>query len=112
MDYLRLSDANIITKKYMDSILIEPRYIDSVKADISFDFLGETFDCPIMMPAFSHLQLQVNIFRQGRIQYLLPFLSFQIFSLHEIIPLRSTIVSLTTKNNNHPQPMTSPAALF
>ena len=55
MDYTRLSDANIITKKYMDSILIEPRYIDSVKADISVDFLGETFDSPIMMPAFSHL---------------------------------------------------------
>ena len=55
MDYTRCSDANIITKKYMDSILIEPRYIDSVKADISIKFLGERFDSPVMMPAFSHL---------------------------------------------------------
>lgn len=27
--YKRISDANIITEKYMDSILIESRYIDS-----------------------------------------------------------------------------------
>jgi isopentenyl diphosphate isomerase/L-lactate dehydrogenase-like FMN-dependent dehydrogenase len=55
MDYTRLSDANIITKKYMDSILIEPRYIDSKKADISIEFLGQKLDSPVMTPAFSHL---------------------------------------------------------
>ena len=55
MDYTRLSDANIITKKYMDSLLIEPRYIDSVKADVSTEFLGAGFDTPVMTPAFSHL---------------------------------------------------------
>ncbi|MCR5421555.1 MAG: alpha-hydroxy-acid oxidizing protein [Lachnospiraceae bacterium] len=55
MDYIRLSDANIITQKYMDSILIESRYIDSVKADISIEFCGDDFDTPVMTPAFSHL---------------------------------------------------------
>ncbi len=55
MDYTRLSDANIITEKYMDNLLIEPRYIDSVVADTSLDFWGEKFSMPVMTPAFSHL---------------------------------------------------------
>ena len=56
MDYQRLSDANVITAKYMDSILIEERLIDSVVADISTTFFGEKFDSPVMTPAFSHLK--------------------------------------------------------
>lgn len=32
-----LSDANVITRRYMDSILIESRYIDSVTADLTTD---------------------------------------------------------------------------
>ncbi len=55
MAYTRVSDANEITEKYMDSILIEERLIDSVKADLSTTFLGERFDMPVMTPAFSHL---------------------------------------------------------
>ncbi len=55
MDYTRLSDANIITEQYMDSLLIEERLIDSVVADLSTTFLGEKFDMPVMTPAFSHL---------------------------------------------------------
>ncbi len=55
MDYTRLSDANVITEKYMDSILIEERLIDSVVADILTGFLGVKFDMPVMTPAFSHL---------------------------------------------------------
>ena len=56
MEYNRVSDANEITKKYMDSILIEERIIDSKLADTSIEFLGETFSSPVMMPAFSHLK--------------------------------------------------------
>ena len=56
MDYQRISDANIITAKYMDSILIEERLIDSVVADISTEFFGEKFASPVMTPAFSHLK--------------------------------------------------------
>ena len=55
MGYNRVSDANEITARYMDSILIKQRLIDSVVADTSIDFLGERFDSPVMMPAFSHL---------------------------------------------------------
>jgi len=55
MAYTRLSDANEITARYMDSILIEERLIDSVNADISTSFFNENFDTPVMTPAFSHL---------------------------------------------------------
>ncbi len=55
MAYTRLSDANEITERYMDSILIEENLIDSVVADLTTTFLGETFDMPVMTPAFSHL---------------------------------------------------------
>ena len=56
MEYSRISDANVITQKYMDSILIEEKIIDSVVADTTTEFLGETFSMPVMMPAFSHLK--------------------------------------------------------
>ncbi len=56
MKYERLSDANVITEKYMDSILVEERLIDSVTADTTISFWGEKFDMPVMMPAFSHLK--------------------------------------------------------
>ncbi len=55
MAYTRLSDANEINERYMDSILFEQRLIDSVKADISTTIFGEEFSMPVMMPAFSHL---------------------------------------------------------
>ena len=55
MEYNRISDANVITREYMDSILIEERIIGSVVADTAVDFLGETFSMPVMTPAFSHL---------------------------------------------------------
>lgn len=55
MGYERISDANIINEKYMDSILFEERLIDSVSADTETDFLGERFSMPVFMPAFSHL---------------------------------------------------------
>lgn len=56
MSYTRLSDANEITERYMDSILIEERLIDSVKAELTTRILGETFSMPILTPAFSHLK--------------------------------------------------------
>ncbi len=51
----RISDANVITQKYMDSLLIESRYIDSIVADTTTEFLGEKFSMQVMTPAFSHL---------------------------------------------------------
>lgn len=55
MDYTRSSDANEITARYMDSILIEERLIDSVNADTKTTLFGEAFSSPVLTPAFSHL---------------------------------------------------------
>ena len=56
MAYTRSSDANEITARYMDSILMEQRLIDSVKADIETEIFGEKFSMPVLTPAFSHLK--------------------------------------------------------
>ena len=52
MAYTRLSDANVINEKYMDSILFEERLIDSVAADVSAEFLGERFSMHVFNPPF------------------------------------------------------------
>ncbi len=67
--YKRVSDANQITEKYMDSILIEPRYIDSVVADLKCSFFGEEFSMPIMTPAFSHLGIYNGREKTGLEEY-------------------------------------------
>ena len=51
----RPSDANAITRRYLDSILIEERLIDAQTASLETEIFGTKFDTPIMMPAFSHL---------------------------------------------------------
>ena len=56
MAYSRISDANEITARYMDSILIKERLIDSVVADTSTELFGTVFSSPVMTPAFSHLK--------------------------------------------------------
>ena len=56
MAYSRISDANEITARYMDSILIKERLIDSVVADTSVELFGTRFSSPVMTPAFSHLK--------------------------------------------------------
>ncbi len=55
MDYTRISDANVLTSRFMDSILFTQRLVDSVCADLTTTFFGETFSMPVMTPAFSHL---------------------------------------------------------
>lgn len=49
------SDANILTREYFDSILVEMRHIDGSLPDTSLRLFGESFDTPIMMAALSHL---------------------------------------------------------
>ena len=56
MGYTRSSDANKITERYLDSILIGQRLIDSVKAQTGTELFGESFSSPVMTPAFSHLK--------------------------------------------------------
>ena len=49
------SDAGAITRRYLDSILIEERLIDAREASLDTEIFGRTYKTPIMMPAFSHL---------------------------------------------------------
>ena len=56
MAYSRISDANEITERYLDSILFKERLIDSVVADTGIEMFGTRFSSPVMMPAFSHLK--------------------------------------------------------
>lgn len=48
-------DANIITREYFDSILLEGRYLDSDLPDLTFELFGEKFRTPVMTAALSHL---------------------------------------------------------
>lgn len=56
MAYIRVSDANEITERYLDSLLFKERLIDSVVADTCMELFGTGFSSPVMMPAFSHLK--------------------------------------------------------
>ena len=56
MDKFNPSDANHITRNYLDSILIEERLMDSDIASTEFELFGEKFASPIMTPSFSHLE--------------------------------------------------------
>ena len=53
MEYTANSDK--ITRDYFDSLLIEPRYIDSDLPSTKFELYGKTFETPIMTAALSHL---------------------------------------------------------
>lgn len=58
MDFSHVSkagDTNQITRAYLDSLLMESRYIDSCVPDTSTTIFGKTFASPIMISAFSHL---------------------------------------------------------
>ena len=48
-------NSNTITREYLDSLLIETRYLDSCLANTEFRLYGETFPSPIMTAALSHL---------------------------------------------------------
>lgn len=51
----KADDANIINRRYLDSLLVEMRVIDSVEPSLDTEIFGRRFSSPIMMPAFSHL---------------------------------------------------------
>ncbi len=51
----RRGDSNKITRDYLDSLLIETRYIGSTLPDTSMELFGEKFSTPVMLAAFSHL---------------------------------------------------------
>ena len=51
----KADDANVINRRYLDSLLVEMRVIDSVKPCLTTRIFGREYTSPIMMPAFSHL---------------------------------------------------------
>lgn len=51
----RSDDANLINRRFLDSLLVEMRVIDSTEPSLDTEILGSPFSSPIMMPAFSHL---------------------------------------------------------
>ena len=50
------ADPSAITREYMDNIIFEGNVIDSVTPDISTEFLGHSFNSPVMSAALSHLK--------------------------------------------------------
>lgn len=50
-----IGNSNIITRKYLDSLLIETRYMNSSVPDQSLTLYGQHFDSPVMTAALSHL---------------------------------------------------------
>ncbi len=50
-----VGNSNTITRNYLDSLLIETRYIDSANPNADFELYGEHFTSPVMTAALSHL---------------------------------------------------------
>lgn len=48
-------NSNRITRAFLDSLLIETRFMDSTNPDTTFTLYGERFSSPIMTAALSHL---------------------------------------------------------
>lgn len=48
-------NSNRITRDYLDSLLIETRYMDSGSPALDFDLYGKRFASPVMTAALSHL---------------------------------------------------------
>lgn len=48
-------NSNKIARNYLDSLLIETRYLNGNNSDTTFTLYGETFSSPIMTAALSHL---------------------------------------------------------
>ena len=58
----RSVSSDVITREYLNSLLVEVRHLDSVKADTGFTLYGKTFKTPVMTGALSHLG---NIYPDG-----------------------------------------------
>lgn len=50
-----MKSSDEFTRRYFDSLLITPRYIDSDLPDTSIELFGRKFDTPVMTAALSHL---------------------------------------------------------
>ena len=50
-----IGNSNTITRNYLDSLLIETRYMNAASPSTEFTLYGERFSSPIMTAALSHL---------------------------------------------------------
>ena len=48
-------DSNQLTRAYLNSLLVETRYLDSCVPSLEMELFGRRFSSPIMRAAFSHL---------------------------------------------------------
>lgn len=60
------SNSDTITRDFFDSLLLEPRYIDSDLPVTKLELYGRTFDTPVMTAALSHLG---NTAENGMVKY-------------------------------------------
>ncbi len=51
-----IGNSNRISREYIDSLLVETRYMDSTNPDYGFELYGESFSSPIMTAALSHME--------------------------------------------------------
>ena len=51
----KTGDSNRITREYLDSLLLETRYIGSTGSSTEFTLFGRRFETPVMTSALSHL---------------------------------------------------------
>ena len=51
----KAGNSNRITRQYLDSLLIETRYMNSSNPDLTMELYGKTFPSPVMTAALSHL---------------------------------------------------------
>lgn len=56
MNTVKGFDSNVLTRNYLDSLMIEQRLIGSVLPSAKTVILGREFETPIMNAAFSHLE--------------------------------------------------------
>ena len=60
-----MQDSNQFTRAYLDSLLIETRYIDSRTPNMAMNLYGKTFSSPVMTAALSHLH---GVHPQGMVE--------------------------------------------
>lgn len=65
----KADDSNLINRRYLDSILIEMRVLNSGLPDLKTTIFGEEFASPIMTPAFSHLNRAATVERDPMVEY-------------------------------------------
>ena len=51
----RSLSSDVITRAYIDSLLVEVRHLDAVMPDTTLELYGKTFRTPVMTAALSHL---------------------------------------------------------